>query len=103
MSKGNITSGNTIEPTGSRKARQFQRNMAGHDFLLDDSGPGQHSTLIFLNITILTVSKCIYWHFNCTFTTTPLLFTRITTMHALKYNNVVPTVFILISECTTRS
>lgn len=82
----------------------FKRTMAGNDFLLYDSGPGQHRTLIFSTMRNLDLmSQCPHWYCDGTFKTTPPLFTQIYTIHALKFNNVIPTVFILMSERSTSS
>lgn len=49
------------------------------------------------------MSQCHHWYCDGTFKTTPPLFTQIYTIHAVKYNNVIPTVFVLMSERSTNS
>ena len=70
-------------------------------FLLFDSGPGVHRTLIFStsnNLNLMANSE--HWFADGTFKTSPPLFQQIYTIHGVKYNAVIPTVYILMSQRT---
>jgi hypothetical protein len=82
----------------------FKKTAVGDDFLLYDSGPGQNRTLIFSTRRNLDLmSQCPHWYCDGTFKTTPPLFSQIYTIHGVKFNNVIPTVFVLMSERSTNS
>ena len=66
-------------------------------FLLFDSGPSEDRILIFStwrNLQLMSNSQ--HWFADGTFKTTPSLFDQLYTIHGIKYNNVIPLVFILM-------
>ena len=70
-------------------------------FLLFDSGPGAHRTLIFSttnNLNLMAESE--HWFADGTFKTSPPLFQQIYTIHGVRYNSVIPTAYILMSQRT---
>lgn len=73
-------------------------------FLLYDSGPVQDRLLIFSTKKNLAhMARCDHWYADGTFNTAPQLFSQIYTIHAVRYHNVLPTVFILMANKTQTS
>jgi len=80
----------------------YKRTLSGENFLLHDSGPGQNRFFIFSTERNLErMRQCEHWYADGTFKSSPPLFQQIYTIHALKYTNVLPTVFILMSDRST--
>jgi hypothetical protein len=83
---------------------RFKTTDAGQPFLLfdsKDSQPTESRILIFstyLNLDMMV--NCNHWYADGTFKTTPPLFAQVWTIHGLKYNNVLPTVFALLPNKT---
>jgi hypothetical protein len=70
-------------------------------FLLYDSGPGNDRILPFSTQRNLDLmAQCSHWFADGTFQTAPLLFDQLYTIHAVKYHNIIPTVFVLMPNRT---
>jgi hypothetical protein len=68
---------------------------------MHDSGPGNDRILIFSTTRNLDLmSQCFHWFADGTFKTSPPLFNQVYTIHAVKYHNVIPTVFVLMPNRT---
>ena len=83
---------------------EFKKTLKSQDFLLYDSGQGDKRTLIFSthrNLQLLARSQ--HWYADGTFKTVPPLFAQLYTIHGLINNNIVPAVFVLMSEKTEES
>jgi hypothetical protein len=82
----------------------FKVTDAGQPFLLFDnrnSQPTEPIILIFSTFQNLDMmTNCDHWYADGTFKTTPPLFAQVWTIHGLKYNNVLPTVFALLPNKT---
>lgn len=77
----------------------FKNTTSGENFLAYDSGPGQNRILIFATQRNLDrMVRCEHWYADGTFKSSPPLFQQIYTIHALRYSQVIPTVFILMSD-----
>ncbi|XP_031327714.1 uncharacterized protein LOC116158974 [Photinus pyralis] len=67
-------------------------------FLLFDNGPDtEHRILIFStqrNLELL--ERCEHWYADGTFKTTPPLFTQVYTIHGVRFNTCIPSVFVLL-------
>ena len=77
---------------------EFKKTCNGEDFLLYDS-EGDKKTIIFSthrNLRHLAQSQ--HWYADGTFKTVPPLFTQLYTIHGIFNNNIVPLVFVLMSE-----
>lgn len=76
-------------------------------FLLYDSGPSHDRILLFStqrNLDLMT--QCEHWYADGTFKSAPQLFTQIYTIHVLKYDDVIPTVYALLpnkSQCSYKT
>ena len=82
----------------------FTQTINGHPFLLYDSGPSNNRILLFStqrNLDLMT--QCNHWYADGTFKSAPQLFTQIYTIHAMKYDNVIPTIFVLMPNKTQSS
>jgi hypothetical protein len=78
---------------------EFKRTLKSQEFLLYDSGEGDKRTLIFSthrNLQLLARSQ--HWYADGTFKTVPPLFAQLYTIHGLIQSNIVPAVFVLMSE-----
>lgn len=72
--------------------------------MLYDSGPGVQRIIIFTtrkNLDLMVNTQ--HWFADGTFKSTPPLFQQLYTIHGIKYNAVVPTVYILMSNRTERT
>lgn len=82
----------------------YKITISGENFLLFDSGPGTNRFLIFATQHNLErMTRCQHWYADGTFKSSPPLFNQIYTIHAVQYSNVIPTVFILMSDRSTCS
>jgi hypothetical protein len=75
----------------------YSKTKTGEDFLLFDSGSSVDRILIFStrkNLQLL--AQCRHWYCNGTFEVVPPLFEQLYTIHGVKHNNVIPSVFILM-------
>lgn len=82
----------------------YRKTLRGEDFLMYDSGPGNKRCIIFTTTRNLALmSECPNWYADGTFKATPPLFNQIYTIHAVKYSNVIPTVFVLMTDRNTTS
>lgn len=82
----------------------YKTTTSGENFLSYDSGPGQNRFLIFATQRNLDrMVQCENWYADGTFKSSPPLFQQIYTIHALRYSDVIPTVFILMSDRSTTS
>ena len=78
---------------------EYTQTKTGEIFLLYDSGPGQHRMLIFSttrNLDLLESSP--NWYADGTFKTAPPLFQQIYTIHVLRYNTVIPVIYVLMND-----
>ena len=83
---------------------EYTQAESGEQFLLHDSGPGQHRMLIFSTARNLQLlENCPNWYADGTFKTSPPLFQQVYTIHVLKYNSVIPVVFVLMNDKSTGS
>jgi hypothetical protein len=76
---------------------RYSKTRTGEDFLLFDSGSSVDRILIFStrkNLQLLAQSR--HWYSDGTFKVVPPLFDQLYTIHGVKYNNVIPSVFILM-------
>jgi hypothetical protein len=83
---------------------EFTQSSSGEPFLLFDSGPSEDRLLIFStrrNLQLL--AQCEHWYADGTFKTAPPLFSQLYTIHGVKYNNVLPSVFVLMPSKTERA
>lgn len=79
----------------------YQLTTDGKPFLLHDSGPGNKRILIFSTQQNLDLmSNCEHWFADGTFSTCPTLFTQIYTIHGVQYNNVLPSLLVLLPDKT---
>lgn len=82
----------------------YKKTIKGAEFLKYDSGAGPHRFLIFTTSENLQLmSQCENWYADGTFKCTPPLFNQLYTIHAVKYSNVIPTVFILMTDRSATS
>ena len=84
---------------------EFLLSLRGEAFLLYDSGPGQHRSLIFSTQRNLDLmARCPNWYADGTFKTAPPLFQQLFTillLFTVHYICVIPTVFMLMTaRCT---
>lgn len=71
--------------------------MAGEIFLVYDSGASDNQIIIFSTERNLNLmATCDHLYADGTFKTSPPLFTQVFTIHGVKYNNVLPTVYALL-------
>jgi hypothetical protein len=84
--------------------REYTLTMKGEEFLLYDSGQSNDRILLFstkFNLDIL--SQAQHWFADGTFKVVPKLFGQLYTIHGVKYNNVIPSVFILMPDKSQNS
>ena len=82
----------------------YKKTLRGEDFMMYDSGPSVQRYIIFTTTRNLALmSECPNWYADGTFKATPPLFNQVYTIHAVKYSNVIPTVFVLMSDRNTTS
>lgn len=82
----------------------YKTTIAGENFLLYDSGQGINRILIFATQRNLDrMVRCQHWYADGTFKSSAPLFNQIYTIHAVQYSNVIPVVFILMSDRSTNS
>jgi hypothetical protein len=80
---------------------RYTQTIIGHPFLLYDIGPSNDRILLFSTQRNLDLmARCNHWYADGTFKASPYLFTQIYTIHAMKYDNVIPTVFALMPNKT---
>ncbi|XP_065321597.1 uncharacterized protein LOC135929030 [Gordionus sp. m RMFG-2023] len=78
---------------------EYQINNNGQQFLLYDSGHHDHRCLIFSTVkNIQFLSTCDKWYADGTFKTCPPLFQQIYTIHGMKYDTIIPAVYILMAS-----
>ena len=83
---------------------EFLIPLRGENFLLHDIGPGKHRTIMFSTQRNLDLmAQCPNWYCDGTFKVAPPLFQQLYTIHAVQYHNVIPTVFVLMSERSTNA
>ena len=76
---------------------EYTQTCSGSPFLLFDSGPSNNRILLFSTQRNLELmDHCDHWYADGTFRAAPPLFTQIYTIHAVKYNSTIPTVFALM-------
>ena len=76
---------------------EYTQTCSGSPFLLFDSGPSNNRILLFSTQRNLELmDHCDHWYADGTFKAAPPLFTQIYTIHAVKYNSTIPTVFALM-------
>ena len=81
--------------------QKYTETLTGVPFLLYDSGPGNDRILLFSTQRNLDLmAQCRHWFADGTFKTAPPLFNQLYTIHAVKYYNVIPTVFVLMPNRT---
>ncbi|XP_035231949.1 uncharacterized protein LOC118203773 [Stegodyphus dumicola] len=76
---------------------QFSKTLKEEKFLLYDSGVQTDRILIFSTLRNLDfMAECPNWFADGTFKATPPLFSQIYTIHGVKYDNVIPSVYVLM-------
>jgi hypothetical protein len=80
---------------------EYTQASNGAPFLLHDSGASNDRILLFSTARNLDLmAQCNHWFADGTFKTTSPLFGQVYTIHAVKYHNVIPTIFVLMSNRT---
>jgi len=84
----------------------YTLTLSNHPFLLYDSGVDDANRIILFsteqNLKILASDQC-HWFIDGTFKSSPQLFTQLLTVHAIKYDTVLPLVYALIPNKTRDS
>jgi hypothetical protein len=81
--------------------QEYTQTLAGVPFLLHDSGAGNDRILLFSTQRNLDLmAQCTHWFADGTFKTSPPLFSQVYTIHALIYNDIIPTIFVLMPNRT---
>lgn len=71
----------------------------GDQFLLFDSGSSSDRILIFSTEKNLELmQKCDHWYADGTFKSAPKPFQQVFTIHGIKYDNVIPTIYALLTN-----
>lgn len=77
----------------------FQSTSDGRKFLLYDNHDSKNRILIFSTTENLELMvKCSHWLADGTFSTVPIYFTQLYTIHCVQHSNVIPTVFALLQN-----
>ncbi|XP_072377879.1 uncharacterized protein [Diabrotica undecimpunctata] len=80
---------------------EYKTTTGGELFLLFDSGPEEERILLFSTQRYLRfMEQCDHWYADGTFNSAPPLFSQIYTIHGVRYSNVIPTVFALLTNKT---
>ena len=80
----------------------YNVTLRGDNFLMIDNGPGLKRVLIFSttrNLEYLAESR--NWFADGTFKSAPPLFQQLYMIHILKYNKVIPMVYVLSNDKST--
>jgi hypothetical protein len=78
---------------------EFTLTLKNEEFLLFDSGPSDNRILIFsTKFNLNQLSQSEHWYADGTFKVVPKLFWQLYTIHGIKFNNVIPSVFILMTN-----
>ncbi|XP_072378071.1 uncharacterized protein [Diabrotica undecimpunctata] len=80
---------------------EYKTTTGGELFLLFDSGPEEERILLFSTQKNLRfMEQCDHWYADGTLNSAPPLFSQIYTIHGVRYSNVIPTVFALLTNKT---
>jgi len=81
---------------------EYQITVNGESFLIFDSGPADDRIIIFATNQFLNqLAQSDHWFADGTFKVVPKLFYQLFTIHGIRYNNVIPTVFALLPNKQT--
>ncbi|XP_022161694.1 uncharacterized protein LOC111027604 [Myzus persicae] len=90
------------KPTNMRDLlipEKYTYTVAGDKFLQFDSCASDNRIIIFSTQKNLDLmATCDHWYADGTFKTSPPLFKQVSTIHAIKYNNVLPTFYSLLPD-----